>query len=389
MAEFKAATVEEATKIGLETLGLTAEQAMVTVLEEGGKLFKKARVDVAPRAAEEPSAEEQAAADEPAAEAESDAESAPADGESRVGFGAPKTKESELVMGFVADIAGLLDAACEFSVKETSDRITVRVEGAGSGKLIGYRGDVLDAVQYIASVLVNRERKRYKRVTVDCENYREKREESLVRLAERLAEKAVRTGRKVRLEPMNPAERRVIHSTLQKNEEVETVSVGNEPNRYLTIVPKNLRDDREEREDRRGSRNGRRDGGRPSGRNDRGERGERSGDRRGGGRDCDRGRGEGRGPRPAKKSAFLGFGSYLGNTKSTLEREIYEERKREFEKNQYIGPEEAEEHFFPSAAAEPATKERPPVDVEPTNGEHPLPAEPETAAEAERSADDE
>ena len=132
-------------------------------------------------------------------------------------------------------------------------------------------------------------------MVVDCENYREKREETLKSLANKLADKALRTGRKVTLEPMNPFERRVIHSALTGNEHVKTESQGVEPNRYIVIIPDNMRPySRGERSDRR----------------DRNDRFSRSG-----------GRGDRRDGRGGFKSEMLkidkkttGFGTFLGNS---------------------------------------------------------------------------
>jgi len=112
------------------------------------------------------------------------------------------------------------------------------IEGDTLGILIGRRGETLDAVQYLTSLKVNRGREGYTRVTLDTENYRAKREDTLIRLANRMANRAVRTGRKVSLEPMNPYERRIIHFALQQNENVTTHSEGDEPNRHVVIVPK-------------------------------------------------------------------------------------------------------------------------------------------------------
>ena len=303
MAEFKASNVDEAIRIGLEEMGLTREEAVIEVLEQGGFL-KKAKVSIE-----------------------------------------KKPGAADTVLDFVRKIAGYLEADCRYEATESEDRVTVLISGDEAGKLIGYRGDVLDAIQYIASVILNKEHKDYKRVTIDCENYREKREESLKKLAERLADKAVRTARKVRLEPMNPAERRVIHAALQANPDVETVSVGSEPNRYLTIVPKNMKKERKGRDDRR-SRDRRPRDGAESGRPEKKE-GEFRRDRRDGRRDDRRGgrrERSGSGSSSSKKS-FLGFGSYLGNTKTSLEREILEEKRQAFRAHQYVEPaEEPEEN---------------------------------------------
>ena len=112
------------------------------------------------------------------------------------------------------------------------------INGDTLGILIGRRGETLDAVQYLTSLKVNRGREGYTRVTLDTENYRAKREDTLIRLANRMANRALRTGRKVSLEPMNPYERRIIHFALQQTEGVTTHSEGEEPNRHVVITQK-------------------------------------------------------------------------------------------------------------------------------------------------------
>ena len=112
------------------------------------------------------------------------------------------------------------------------------INGDTLGILIGRRGETLDAVQYLTSLKVNRGREGYTRVTLDTENYRAKREDTLIRLANRMANRALRTGRKVSLEPMNPYERRIIHFALQQTDGVTTHSEGEEPNRHVVITNK-------------------------------------------------------------------------------------------------------------------------------------------------------
>ena len=112
------------------------------------------------------------------------------------------------------------------------------INGDTLGILIGRRGETLDAVQYLTSLKVNRGKEGYTRVTLDTENYRAKREDTLIRLANRMANRALRTGRKVSLEPMNPYERRIIHYALQGTEGVSTHSEGEEPNRHVVITVK-------------------------------------------------------------------------------------------------------------------------------------------------------
>ena len=127
-----------------------------------------------------------------------------------------------------------LDVAVE-SNSDAEGNIKVNIHGDTLGILIGRRGETLDALQYLTSLNVNHGQDSYTRVTLDTENYRAKREESLKRLANRMANRAVKTGRKVVMEPMNPYERRILHSALQQNNAVTTHSEGDEPNRHVVI----------------------------------------------------------------------------------------------------------------------------------------------------------
>lgn len=120
---------------------------------------------------------------------------------------------------------------------DEDDTITVSISGEDSSVAIGYRGDTLDALQYLALTFLNENRGNQKKVVVDCENYRAKRKETLTNLANKLAEKANRIARKIALEPMNPFERRIIHNALAESGIATTMSEGDEPNRYVVIIP--------------------------------------------------------------------------------------------------------------------------------------------------------
>lgn len=137
---------------------------------------------------------------------------------------------------FIINVTKLmnLDVAVEAGTDEEGN-VLVNIHGDTLGILIGRRGETLDALQYLASLNVNHGQEEYTRVTLDTENYRSKREEALKRLATRMANRAVKTGRKVVMEPMNPYERRILHSALQQNEAVTTHSEGDEPNRHVVI----------------------------------------------------------------------------------------------------------------------------------------------------------
>lgn len=128
-----------------------------------------------------------------------------------------------------------------FDISITEDIMNVEINNISSsdmGILIGKRGNTLDSIQYLLSIAINKERDNYLKVVLDAEGYRKKREETLIRLANKMAEKATYSKRPVKLEPMSPYERRIIHSALQTFEGVSTYSEGNEPYRRVVIVTK-------------------------------------------------------------------------------------------------------------------------------------------------------
>lgn len=138
---------------------------------------------------------------------------------------------------FLKELTHLMGVEVAVEVGNDQDQnVFVKMTGDTLGILIGRRGETLDALQYLTSLRVNRGQEGYTRVTLDTENYRAKREDTLIRLANRMANRAVKTGRRVSLEPMNPYERRIIHSALQPNENVDTHSEGEEPNRHVVIT---------------------------------------------------------------------------------------------------------------------------------------------------------
>lgn len=138
---------------------------------------------------------------------------------------------------FLKELTRLMGVDVDVAVgNDTEGNVFVQMTGDTLGILIGRRGETLDALQYLTSLKINRGQEGYTRITLDTENYRAKREDTLIRLANRMANRAVKTGRKVSLEPMNPYERRIIHSALQANEAVDTHSEGDEPNRHVVIT---------------------------------------------------------------------------------------------------------------------------------------------------------
>ena len=234
--EFTGKTVDEAVEKGLSELGLTRENADIRVLEEGKKkLFGavKARVEIAAKETAEAVAEVK----ETAEKAEEMENATPV-----IETAGENATDGERTVIFLEGLFKLLNiTACTELVSE-GEKVEINVTAANTTSIIGKHGVMLDAIQTLAGAVANTGREDYKRVVVDCENYRENREATLNKLADNLAAKAVRLGKKIQLEPMNPYERRIIHAALSENEEVKTESEGKEPNRYIVIVPNNLED---------------------------------------------------------------------------------------------------------------------------------------------------
>lgn len=215
--EKKGKTVEEALALALEELGVVEDEVTYTVIEEPSKGFlgigtKDAviRVEV-------------------------------------------KDSISGSAKKFLSDIFSAMNMEVGIDVKHDDDAINIDLSGDNMGIIIGKRGDTLDSLQYLTSLVANKNRDKYAytRVTIDTEGYREKRVESLKALSERLAAKVGRSGKRYTLEPMNPYERRIIHANLQDNEYVTTFSIGDEPYRKVVIAPKNEKKKTYQRKPRR------------------------------------------------------------------------------------------------------------------------------------------
>ena len=151
-------------------------------------------------------------------------------------------EEREIVQRTDEEIAQIKATALpvEIQMEYNAENGSLEVDFAGEdmGILIGKRGQTLDSLQYLTSLVVNKEQKDYVRVKLDTENYRKRRKETLENLARNIAYKVKKTRRPVSLEPMNPYERRIIHSALQGNKFVETYSEGSEPYRHVVVAPK-------------------------------------------------------------------------------------------------------------------------------------------------------
>lgn len=244
--EKNAKNKEAAIELALKELGAAREDVNIEVLDEGSKGFlglgaRDARVRVTLKNA-------------PVQEKSEERAPVHKNVEKRV---AP-TKASagtpeEDAKNFLADVFAAMNLDVEIETKTEGDTVVINLSGDNMGIIIGKRGDTLDSIQYLTSLVVNQRNEDYIKISIDTENYREKRSEALLALSERLADKVTRTGKKFTLEPMNPYERRIIHSNLQSSDTVTTYSIGSEPYRKVVIAPKNAKPYKKDGYKRRGS----------------------------------------------------------------------------------------------------------------------------------------
>jgi spoIIIJ-associated protein len=143
-----------------------------------------------------------------------------------------------LATEFIHNVCKAMGVQAETNISKNSESWHINITGPELGILIGRRGDTLDALQYLTNLAVAKQLSERVRIIVDVEGYRQRREETLVRLAKRLSEKVKRTGVRIVLEPMNPHERRIIHTTLQEDTRISTFSEGDDPNRRVVIALK-------------------------------------------------------------------------------------------------------------------------------------------------------
>jgi spoIIIJ-associated protein len=199
-------TIDEAVESALRQLETTRDKVKVDIIDEGNKgLFgfignKEAKVRVT---ITEVSVEEQI-----------------------------ETFVSEIIKKMGVEATATVNYAEEF------ERYQIDISGESVSALIGHRGEALDALQYIISLAVNKNREEYLKLSVDVEGYRARREETLKRLAEKNAARALKIRRNVSFDPMNPYERRIIHEALQGRDNISTYSTGVEPNRRVVIAYK-------------------------------------------------------------------------------------------------------------------------------------------------------
>ena len=229
-------TEDDAISAALKELGLDRDDVSVEIIERAKSGFlgigaSPAKVRVSYEAPDEAPA---AKAAEPEAKPAAPVSAAPAP--AAAAAPADEPADYAAVRTF---LTGLLDrmgvkADLEIGPRENGG-INVNISGSGMGAIIGRRGETLDAIQHLTNYVVNRGSDTHLHISVDAENYRSKREESLTKLAEKMAEKAIKYKRSMALEPMNSYERHVIHTALQNYEGVTTSSTGVEPNRRVVV----------------------------------------------------------------------------------------------------------------------------------------------------------
>ncbi len=261
--ETQGTTRDDAIEAALAQLGLDRDSVSVEVLDNGKKGFlgigaAPARVRVTYEVADEvpvkmpaPPVRPAAPAAQPAAPQPRRESAKPAPRAAREEQDAPVyVPGTPLAQGEISqagrDAVTFIDGLLEKLGVEghavvldttTDDTVMIEIVGPDMGPVIGRRGDTLDAIQYLTSLVANRSRDSHTRITIDTENYRAKREESLQRLAHKMANKVLKYHKNMTLEPMNPYERRIIHAALQDVRGVTTYSTGTEPGRRVVIAP--------------------------------------------------------------------------------------------------------------------------------------------------------
>jgi spoIIIJ-associated protein len=198
-----AATVDEAVQLALQQLGVSRDRAEITVLDEGRKglfgIFGSRPAVVKAKLMIDP------------------------------------VEEAELFLKNVVKQMGV--TAAKIEKQQDGKRVIVMITGEQVGLLIGKHGQTLNSLQLLTQLVANRYAKEYVSIIVDAENYRERREKTLIQLAQKLAEKAIKTGKEVKLEPLPAHERKIIHNALANYKNVTTYSVGEEPHRYVVVSP--------------------------------------------------------------------------------------------------------------------------------------------------------
>ena len=235
-------TDDEAIAAALEEIGLERDDVSVEIIERAkpgflgiGAIPARVRVSWECSGEEEEEHPETAQAAVPAAE--TPAPEVPAEASApKAAEEAEESDDTRAVRSFLTGLLAHMGLEADIAISEREGGgLLADLSGPGMGAVIGRRGETLDAIQHLTNYAVNHGSDRHLRISVDAENYRAKREESLTRLAEKMAEKAIKYKRSMALEPMNSYERHVIHTALQNYEGVTTASTGTEPNRRVVV----------------------------------------------------------------------------------------------------------------------------------------------------------
>jgi len=233
-------TIEDAISSGLNQLQANREQVSVTVLEQPSRgLFgligvREAKVELTLVERETPAATKETAPAAAPSPAEAGVVQTPPSGRR-----AENNRAVERAETFIRDVAAAMGLTVSIERRSTRDGMLLSISGSGDlGMLIGRRGQTLDALQYLATIVANRHADSHLRFVLDAEDFRERRRKTLEELSDRLAGRVVRSRKEVVLEPMPPQERKIIHSQLQDHPKVKTYSKGDEPNRRVVITLK-------------------------------------------------------------------------------------------------------------------------------------------------------
>ena len=255
--EVKAKTIDDAITDALVQLGITSDQLDYEVIEKGSAgilgLGRKDAVIKARKKVAVPEKKEKPVVEKKKEDSTSKKESTPvvkeetAENSEKAQAKAPVTIDYSALEASAKDFLTQVFAAMQLEVEiitkvdEDNKVIDVEFKGPEMGMLIGKRGQTLDSLQYLTNLAVNKQSESYIKVKLDTEDYRKRRKETLENLAKNIAYKVKRTKRPVSLEPMNPFERRVIHSALQNDKYVSTHSEGEEPYRHVVVTLKDNR----------------------------------------------------------------------------------------------------------------------------------------------------
>ncbi|MBE8953591.1 MAG: protein jag [Quinella sp. 1Q7] len=250
--EITGKTVEEAIQAAVAQLGVEASNLDVEVLElPKKKLFglfgeTPAKIRATVKNSESPAAVEPAPIEEPPApetpdvpdkEFEPILEPSPVAEAVTEAESFDRERAIDAAGQFLQDVFAAMGLEVTLKVTDSADDCRIELLGKNLGILIGRRGQALDALQYLLNLAVNRHAEDKVHFTLDAENYRQRREQTLIKLAKSVAERAIKTRKEVRLEAMNRHERKIIHTVLQDNDRVETHSTGEEPYRCVVVTP--------------------------------------------------------------------------------------------------------------------------------------------------------